>query len=48
MRKIDNMEEVARFYANAMMYFVKLMGTSKAPKEERVVFDKQIAKGIIY
>lgn len=47
MRKIDNMEEVAKFYAKAMKYFVKLIGTSKAPREERLVFDNQIAKGNI-
>jgi hypothetical protein len=45
MREIDDMETVATFYAKAMMHFVQLMGISKPPREERVVFDNQIAKG---
>ncbi len=45
MRKIDDFEHVARFYAMTMQYFLDLMGTERSQIEERVVFDKEINIG---
>ena len=45
MRKIENMEEVAQFYAKCKEYFLELTNISKFQFEERVVFDKQTYGG---
>ena len=45
MRKIENMEEVANWHAEAMKHFVDLMGTSKMQMVERLVLDIQISAG---
>jgi hypothetical protein len=47
MRKVDDMEGLAKFYEKFLKLFVKLMGTSKMQREERIVFDKQISAGEI-
>ena len=48
LRKVDDIERVARFYAKAMQYFLQLMGTVRTQIEERVVFDKEIYHGNSY
>ena len=45
MRKIENMEAVANWHADAMKHFVDLMGTSKMQMVERLVLDIQISAG---
>ena len=45
MRKIENMDELANWYAVALKHFVDLMGTSKMQRVERLVLDIQISNG---
>ena len=45
LRKIENIEILAKFYQNIFIYFVELMGTTKFHDHERIVFDKQISAG---
>ncbi len=47
MKKVEDMEGLANFYAKMMTHFVELMGTGKMQRQERVVFDVQIAAGRI-
>ena len=46
MKKVDDIEHVARFYAKAMQYFLEFLGISKIEIEERVVFDMDTSEGI--
>jgi hypothetical protein len=48
MRKVEDMEALTNFYAKMMTHFVELMGTGKMQRQERVVFDVQIAAGRIF
>ena len=48
MKRIDDMEALAKFYEQFMKTFVYLMGSTKMQKEERVVYDKQISAGDCY
>jgi hypothetical protein len=47
MKKVEDMEGLANFYAKMMTHFVELMGSGKMQRQERVVFDVQIAAGRI-
>jgi hypothetical protein len=47
LRKVEDIEALANFYAKMMTHFVELMGSGKMQRQERVVFDVQIAAGRI-
>jgi hypothetical protein len=45
MRTVDDMEALASYYEKMMKHFVELMGTGQMQRQERLVFDNQIASG---
>jgi hypothetical protein len=45
LRKVPDIEAVAKFYEMVFKHFVELMGTGRMHNHERLVFDKQISAG---
>ena len=45
LRKVPDIEVVAKFYEMVFKHFVELMGTKRMHNHERLVFDKQISAG---
>ena len=45
LKKVKEINALAKLYEKAFQFFVELMGTAKINNYERIVFDKQIAAG---